>query len=158
MPTAAAGAPSAPRAATARLRGAAAPPPPTTTNKRARPPTADSPTLASSPLRRPPNDVIVVSEGPYRSPTKRSRTAVETPPVPSTPPSRDTAPATPPTPSKITVTRTVPPIIAPFTSNVPEDVARIYGILEGYADALTTALSIVYKADHDVGAAVDTIL
>ena len=158
MPTAAAGAPSAPRAATVRLRGVAAPLPPTTTNKRARPPTADSPTLVSSPLRRPPNDVIVVFKGPYRSPTKRNRTAVKIPPVPFTPPSRDTAPATPPTPSKTTATRTVPPIIAPFTFNVPKDVARIYGILDGYADALTTALSIVYKADYDVGAAVDTIL
>ena len=158
MPTAAADAPSAPRAATARLRGAAAPPPPTTTNKRARPPTADSPTLANSPLRRPPNDVIVVSKGPYRSPTKRNRTAVETPPVPFTPPSRNTVPVTPPTPSKITITRAVPPIIAPFTFNVPEDVVRIYGILDGYADALTTALFIVYKTDYDVGATVDTIL
>ena len=121
-------------------------------------PTADSPTLAGSPLRHPANDVIVVSEGPQRSPTKRSRTAVETPLVPSTPPGRDTAPATPSTPSKTATIRVIPPTIPPATTNVPEDVARISGILDGYADALAAALSIVYEVDDRVGVVVDTIL
>ncbi|CAK7234876.1 hypothetical protein SBRCBS47491_009097 [Sporothrix bragantina] len=86
-------APSAPRGVAPRRRGAVPAPPPTTANKRARPFTANSSPLASSPLRRPTNDVIVVSEGPQRSPNKRNRTAVKTPPgVPFTPPGRDAVP------------------------------------------------------------------
>ncbi|CAK7218366.1 hypothetical protein SBRCBS47491_003485 [Sporothrix bragantina] len=126
-----------------------------------RPPTADSATLASSPLHRPTSDVIVVSEGPQRSPTKRSRTAGETATAaPSTPPLRNALPTTPSTPTGATTTRTVPPATGPLTTAVPRDVARICGILDSHADALTTALSIVYvyEADDRIGAAVDTIL
>ncbi|CAK7237878.1 hypothetical protein SBRCBS47491_010187 [Sporothrix bragantina] len=159
MPTAAPDGPGAPHAATARHRDTPAPPLPTTATKRARPPTADNSTLASSPLPRPTNDVIVVSESPQQSPTKRSRTTGElAPTAPSTPPGRNATPATPLTPTKTTTARTVPPTAAPLTTAVPKDVARICGIPNGYADDLTTALSIVYEADESVGAAVNTIL
>ncbi|ERS94907.1 hypothetical protein HMPREF1624_08618, partial [Sporothrix schenckii ATCC 58251] len=156
MPTAAA---NVPRTASARLRGIAAPPPPTTVNKRARPPTADSMTLASSPLHRHTNDVITVPESPQRSPTKRSRTSgTTTSATPSTPPGRNSTPNTPTTPKNITTKHTTRPLTGPLTTAVPEDVAKICGIPNGHADALTTALSIVYKTDDRVGTAVDTIL
>ena len=80
------------------------------------------------------------------------------PPVPSTPPGRDTAPATLPPPSKTATTRTIPSTIPPVTTDVPEDVARICGFLDSHADTLATALSMLYEADDRVGAAVDTIL
>ena len=80
------------------------------------------------------------------------------PPVPSTPPGRDTAPATLPPPSKIVTTRTIPPTIPPVTTNVLKDVARIYGFLDSYADTLVTALFILYEVDDRVGVTVDTIL
>jgi len=157
MPTAAHSGPALPRAARAPHRTAPALPP-STANKRPRPPTADSSPLANSPLSRHPSEVIVTN-GPQKSPTKRSRTAGAThPAVPSTPPGRDTIHATPPTPSKTSTTRDIPPTIPPVTTNVPEDVARICGIRDSHADALTTALSIVYEADDRVGAVVDTIL
>ena len=57
------------------------------------------------------------------------------------------------TPHKTTAT-----YIAPLTTGVPENVARICAILDGYADAITTALSIVYEADRPTGAAVDVVL
>ncbi|CAK7207041.1 hypothetical protein SEUCBS139899_009849 [Sporothrix eucalyptigena] len=88
MPVAA---PSATRAATARLGRTAAMPPLATATKRTRPPTADSSTLASSLLPRPTGDNIVVPDGLQRYPTKRSRTKVETLTAPTTP----TTPATP---------------------------------------------------------------
>jgi hypothetical protein len=155
MPSAVA---SAPRAASARLRGMAAPPPPPTAKKRTRPPTADSSTPAGSPLRSRTSDVVVVAEGLQRSPVKRSRTAAETPTAPSTPPGRDTAAATTPTPTNATNTHATRPAITPHTRNVPEDVAKICGIASGHADALATALAIVYEADPLTGSAVDTVL
>ncbi|CAK7199358.1 hypothetical protein SEUCBS139899_002036 [Sporothrix eucalyptigena] len=143
MPAAAPSGRGAPRAATARQRGAPAPPLSTTAAKRARPPTVDSSTLASSPLHRPTSDVIVDSDGPQRSPTKRSRTAAEAPAAPTTPAGHTTAPATPTTRTPAASTRTVPPAAAPLATTVPEDVVKICGIPDGHADALTTALSIV---------------
>ncbi|KAL1907851.1 hypothetical protein Sste5344_006479 [Sporothrix stenoceras] len=135
MPTAAV---SAPRAASARLRGIAAPPPPTTANKRARPPTADSLTPAGSPLHRPTNDVITVPESLQRSPTKRSRTSgATTSATPSTPPGRNDTPTTPTIPQNTATEHTTRPLTGPLTTAVPEDVAKIY---------------------DRVGAAVDTIL
>ena len=80
------------------------------------------------------------------------------PPVPFTPPGRDTAPATPPPPSKIATTRNIPATIPPVTINVLKDVVRIYGFLDSYADTLVTALSILYEVDDRVSVAVDTIL
>ena len=80
------------------------------------------------------------------------------PPVPSTPPGRDTAPVTPPPPSKTATTRTIPSTIPPVTTNVPEDVVKIYGFLDSYADTLATALSMLYEVDDRVSVAVDTIL
>ncbi|CAK7207097.1 hypothetical protein SEUCBS139899_009905 [Sporothrix eucalyptigena] len=58
---------SAPRAATARHHGTPALSPPTGAAKRARPPTADSSSLASSPLPCLRKNVIVVSDRPQRS-------------------------------------------------------------------------------------------
>ena len=78
--------------------------------------------------------------------------------MPSTPPGRDTAPATPWTPSKTVTIRVIPPTIPPATINVPEDVVKINGILNGYANALAAALFIVYEVDDRVGVIVDTIL
>ena len=78
--------------------------------------------------------------------------------MPFTPPGRDTAPVTPWTPSKTAIIRAIPPTIPPATTNVPEDVARISGIPDGYVNALAAALSIVYEVDDRVGAVVDTIL
>ncbi|OAA63259.1 hypothetical protein SPI_03422 [Niveomyces insectorum RCEF 264] len=114
-------------------RGAPAPPLSTTVAKRARPPTADSSTLASSPLHRPTSDVIVDSDGPQRSPTKRSRTAAEAPAAPTTPTTRTPAAST----------RTVPPAAAPLATTVPEDVVKICGIPDGHTDALTRAMQIL---------------
>ncbi|CAK7221328.1 hypothetical protein SBRCBS47491_004490 [Sporothrix bragantina] len=148
MPTAA---PIAPRGVAARRRGAAPAPPPTTAGKRVRPPTSDSSPLASSPLRRPANDTIVVSEGLYRSPMKRSRIGVETPPAAfTTPPCHDTAPTTSSSNTlNATTTRAVPPTFTPLTTSVPEDVMKICGMQDRHARALTTALAIVYEADLD---------
>ena len=78
--------------------------------------------------------------------------------MPSTPPGRDTAPVTPSTPSKTVTIRTIPPIIPPATTNVPEDVVRISGIPDGYVNALAAALFIVYEVDDRVGVVVDIIL
>ena len=78
--------------------------------------------------------------------------------MPSTLPGRDTAPVTPSTPSKTVTIRVIPSIIPPAIINIPEDVVRINGILDGYADALAAALSIVYEVDDRVGVIVDTIL
>ncbi|CAK7238084.1 hypothetical protein SBRCBS47491_010261, partial [Sporothrix bragantina] len=159
MPSATPNGPGRTRAATLRHRGAPALPLSTTTAKRARPPTADSATLASSPMHRPSSDVIVTSEGPQRSPTKRSRTARETATaVPSTPPGRSAAPTTPSTPTRTTTTRTIPLAAGPLTTAVPRDVARICGIPAGHADTITTALSIVHEADGRLGAEFDAIL
>ena len=77
--------------------------------------------------------------------------------MPSTPPGRDTTPVTPSTPSKTVTIRVIPPTIPPATINVPEDVARISGILDGYADALAAALFIVYEVDDRVGVIIDII-
>ncbi|CAK7200697.1 hypothetical protein SEUCBS139899_003395 [Sporothrix eucalyptigena] len=115
--------------------------------KRARPPTVDSSSLASSRLPRPTNDVIVESDGLQRSPTKRSRTAAKALVAPATPSGHDTTPATPATPTKTASTRAVPSITAPLTTTVPEYVARICGILDGHVDTLAAALSIVYEAE-----------
>ncbi|CAK7199879.1 hypothetical protein SEUCBS139899_002565 [Sporothrix eucalyptigena] len=122
MPVAA---PGAPRAATARLRRTAALPPPTTANKRTRLPTADSSTLASSPLPRPTGDSIVVPDGSQRSPTKRSRTTVETPTAPATPTNCGTTLIIPATPTGTTNTWAVQHTTGPFTTTVPEDVIKI---------------------------------
>jgi hypothetical protein len=78
--------------------------------------------------------------------------------APSTPPGRNAALTTPSTPTRTITARTVPLTTGPLTTAVPGDVVRICGILDGYADALTTALSIVYNADDRVGAAIDIIL
>ena len=78
--------------------------------------------------------------------------------MPFTPPGRDTAPGTPSTPSKTVIIRVIPPTIPPATINVPEDVVKINGILNGYADAFAAALFIVYEVDDRVGVVVDTIL
>ena len=78
--------------------------------------------------------------------------------MPFTPPGRDTAPATPSTPSKTATIRVIPPTIPPVITNVPEDVVRISGILDGYADALAAALFIVYEVDDRVGVVVNIIL
>ena len=77
--------------------------------------------------------------------------------MPSTPPGRDTAPATPSTPSKTATIRAIPSTIPPAIINVPEDVVRINGILDGYINALTAALSIVYEVDDRVGVVINTI-
>ncbi|CAK7237903.1 hypothetical protein SBRCBS47491_010199 [Sporothrix bragantina] len=159
MPSATPNGPGRTRAATLRHRGAPALPLSTTTAKRARPPTADSTTLASSPMHRPSSDVIATSEGPQRSPVKRSRTARETATAaPSTPPGHSVAPTTPSTPTRTTTRRTVPPAAGPLTTAIPRDVARICGIPAGHADTLTAALSIVYEADGRLGAEFNAIL
>ncbi|CAK7567970.1 MAG: hypothetical protein SEPTF4163_005948 [Sporothrix epigloea] len=156
MPTAAGAALNATRAATARLRSKATLPPPTTPTKRARPPTADSASLTSSPLPRTQTKAATAPlDGPQRSPTKRSRTAGGT--LPSTPTGHGGAPAAPSMPDPAT------PIAAsskavPLTTAVPEDVAKLCGIPNGHADALAAAMAIIYDTDDRVGAAVDTIL
>ncbi|CAK7208074.1 hypothetical protein SEUCBS139899_010908, partial [Sporothrix eucalyptigena] len=155
MPVAA---PGATRAASARLRGIAAPPPPTAATKRARPPTADSSTLASSPLPRPTGGATVVSGSPQRSPTKRSRTNVEVPIAPATPTNRNTAPTTLETPIRNANTRAVPPINTPITTTVPEDVARICDIPEGHLNAFAAALSDTYERNNRAGATIDMVL
>ncbi|CAK7275620.1 hypothetical protein SEPCBS57363_006804 [Sporothrix epigloea] len=143
------------RAATAWFRGKAAQPPPTSPTKRARPPTADSATLASSPIPRTQAiEATAPSDDPQRSPTKRSRIAGT---LPSTPPGHGGAPALPSTLEPKTPIAAAPKA-APLTTAVPEDVAKICGIPDGHADALATAMAIVYNADERVGAAVDTIL
>ena len=80
------------------------------------------------------------------------------PPVPSTPPGRDTAPVTLPPPSKIATTCTIPSTIPPVIINVLKDVVKIYGFLDSYADTLVTALFILYEVDDRVSVTVDTIL
>ena len=77
--------------------------------------------------------------------------------MPFTPPGRDTAPVTPSTPSKTVIIRVIPSTIPPAITNVPEDVVRISGILDGYADALAAVLFIVYEVDDRVGVVVDII-
>ncbi|CAK7208075.1 hypothetical protein SEUCBS139899_010909, partial [Sporothrix eucalyptigena] len=149
MPVAA---PGATRAASARLRGIAAPPPPTAATKRARPPTADSSTLASSPLPRPTGGATLVSDSPQQSPTKRSRTTVETPAAPA---NHSTAPTTLDTPIRNANTRTAPPANTPLTATVPEDVARICGIPEGHLNAFAAALSDTYEWNSRAGATID---
>ncbi|CAK7238002.1 hypothetical protein SEUCBS140593_010252, partial [Sporothrix eucalyptigena] len=151
MPVAA---PGATRAASARLRGIAAPPPPTAATKRARPPTADSSTLASSPLPRP----TLVPDSPQQSPTKRSRTTVETPAAPATPTNHSTAPIILDTPIRNANTRTAPPANTPLTATVPEDIARICGIPEGHLNAFAAALSDTYEWNSRAGATIDMVL
>ena len=45
-----------------------------------------------------------------------------------------------------------------MTTDVLEDVVRIYGFLDSYADTLVTVLFILYEVDDRVNVAVDTIL
>lgn len=154
-----AAAPRAQRAA-ARLRGTAAPPsPPPALAKRTRPPTADSSVLASSPLPRPSSRAIVVSDGPLRSPTKRSRTSADAPDAPSAPTGRPTTPAAlPPTTEAGSGRNANATKAAPLTASIPADVADICGIPDSYAGAVASALAIVHAADPHSGAALDTIL
>ena len=77
--------------------------------------------------------------------------------MPLTPPGRGGVPVPPITP-KPTILFAAPPKAAPLTAAVPEDVAKLCGIPDGHADALATAMAIVYNADDRVGAAVDTIM
>ena len=88
-------------------------------------------------------------------PARDTAPTSDTAPTNDTAPTSYTAPAIPLTP---TSTRAVLPTISPLTASVPEDVAKIYGIPDNYADALTTALSIVYEVDDRVSVTVDTIL
>ncbi|KAL1905616.1 hypothetical protein Sste5344_008702 [Sporothrix stenoceras] len=98
--------------------------------------------------------IIILDRGTSAARTSGATTSA----TPSTPPGRNDTPTTPTTPKDIATEHTTRPLTGPLTAAVPEDVAKICGIPNGHADALTTALSIVYKADDRVGAAVDTIL
>ncbi|CAK7201708.1 hypothetical protein SEUCBS139899_004420 [Sporothrix eucalyptigena] len=135
------------RNAASRSRDTPALPLQTTTTKCARPPAADSSTLANSPLHRPTSDVIVVSDGPQRFPPESSYTAAEAPAAPTTPAGHNTAPTTPATQTRVPGTRNIPPTAATLTA-IPEDVARICGIPDSHADALAFGFSFLYEKDR----------